>query len=104
MLNHCNHCIDFHLFTSEVIPRFFFYYFSLHFYKYIQKNAFNSSVTSVRRPMLQNFPTPIIPVEKQRIIVSQLETFEASIANLEAQLQEREKQYEHYREKLLAFE
>ena len=32
------------------------------------------------------------------------DTFEASISNLEAQLKEREKQYEYYRNKLLTFE
>ena len=33
-----------------------------------------------------------------------LDTFETSIANLEAQLELREKQYEYYRDKLLKFE
>lgn len=42
-------------------------------------------------------------VEQQRI-VSILDTFEASISNLEAQLKEREKQYDYYRNKLLTFE
>ena len=42
--------------------------------------------------------------EEQSRIVSILDTFEASIANLEAQLKEREKQYEYYRNKLLTFE
>jgi len=42
-------------------------------------------------------------VEQSRI-VDILDTFEASIANLEAQLKEREKQYEYYRNKLLTFE
>ena len=41
--------------------------------------------------------------EEQSRIVSILDTFEASIANLEAQLKEREKQYEYYRNKLLTF-
>lgn len=43
-------------------------------------------------------------LEEQSRIVSILDQFEASIANLEAQLQEREKQYEHYRNQLLTFE
>ena len=42
--------------------------------------------------------------EEQSRIVSILDTFEASIQNLEAQLKEREKQYEYYRNKLLTFE
>ena len=41
---------------------------------------------------------------EQSRIVTILDTFEASIANLEAQLKEREKQYEYYRNKLLTFE
>ena len=43
-------------------------------------------------------------LEVQSRIVSILDTFEASIANLEAQLELREKQYEYYRNKLLMFE
>ena len=44
-----------------------------------------------------------IIVEQERI-VDILDTFEASITNLEAQLKEREKQYEYSRNKLLTFE
>ena len=41
---------------------------------------------------------------EQSRIVSILDTFEASIANLEAQLELRQKQYEYYRNQLLTFE
>ena len=47
---------------------------------------------------------PVPPLEEQQRIVSILDTFEASIQNLEAQLKERQKQYEYYRNKLLTFE
>lgn len=93
-----------HLVKDGIVPKFFYYYFACHFYDYIQKTAFNSSVTSVRKPMLQKFPTPIIDKEKQMSIVSKLETFEQSIANLEQQLAQRERQYKFYRNKLLTFE
>lgn len=43
-------------------------------------------------------------IEEQSRIVSILDTFEASIANLEQQLAQRERQYEYYRNKLLTFE
>jgi restriction endonuclease S subunit len=43
-------------------------------------------------------------LSEQQRIVSILDTFEASIQNLEAQLSQREKQYEYYRNKLLTFE
>ena len=47
----------------------------------------------------------VIPsLQEQQRIVSILDTFEASIQNLEAQLAQREKQYEYYRNILLSFE
>ena len=53
---------------------------------------------------LKNTEIKVPPLEEQSRIVSILDTFEASIANLEAQLKEREKLYEYYRNKLLTFE
>ena len=93
-----------HILSEKIIPKFFFYYFVCHFYNYIQKNAYNSSVTSVRKPMLQKFPVPMINLQKQLTIVNHLDTFEASIANLEQQLSLRQKQYEYYRNMLLTFD
>jgi len=66
-----------------------------------------SSKGGVPRIILKNFKkiTIIIPpLSEQQRIVSILDTFEATIQNLEAQLKEREKQYEYYRNKLLTFE
>lgn len=53
---------------------------------------------------LKNTEIPVPSLEEQSRIISILDTFEASIQNLEAQLKEREKQYEYYRNKLLTFE
>lgn len=47
---------------------------------------------------------PVPSLQEQQRIVSILDTFEASIQNLEAQLEQRQKQYEYYRNKLLTFE
>ena len=52
----------------------------------------------------QRIIIPLPPLSEQQRIVSILDTFEASIRNLEAQLKQREKQYEYYRNKLLTFE
>jgi type I restriction enzyme S subunit len=43
-------------------------------------------------------------LSEQQRIVSILDTFEASITNLEAQLTQRQKQYEYFRNQLLTFE
>ena len=53
---------------------------------------------------LNKISIPLPPLSEQQRIVSILDTFEASIQNLEAQLKERQKQYEYYRNKLLTFE
>ena len=62
---------------------------------------------TIKRLYNYNLKSTVIPVphiEEQSRIVSILDTFEASIANLETQLSQREKQYEYYRNKLLTFE
>ena len=51
----------------------------------------------------QRIVIPVPSLQEQSRIVFILDTFEASIANLEAQLEQREKQYEYYRNKLLTF-
>ena len=48
--------------------------------------------------------TTVPSLSEQQRIVSILDTFEASISNLEAQLEQRQKQYEYYRNQLLTFE
>ena len=53
---------------------------------------------------LNKIEIPIPNLSEQQRIVSILDTFEASISNLEAQLEQRQKQYEYYRNKLLTFE
>ena len=63
-----------------------------------------SSKGGVPRIILKNFKKICVcipPLSEQQRIVSILDTFEASIQNLEAQLSQREKQYEYYRNKLL---
>lgn len=54
--------------------------------------------------VLKDIRIPLPPLSEQQRIVSILDTFEASIQNLEAQLEQRQKQYEYYRNKLLTFE
>ena len=67
-------------------------------------NAYSSSVTSVRRPMLLNFEVPIPSSKAQQEIVDKLDAFENLILSLEQEIKLRKQQYEYYREKLLTFE
>jgi len=62
------------------------------------------SVPNISQAKLADIKICISSTDEQQRIVSILDTFEASIQNLEAQLEQREKQYEYYRNKLLTFE
>lgn len=70
----------------------------------VKRLAGVGSVPNISQEKLSNLEILLPSLEEQSRIVSILETFEASISNLEAQLKEREKQYEYYRNKLLTFD
>ena len=61
-------------------------------------------VSGIKPEQLAQIKIFLPSLEEQSRIVGILDTFEASIQNLEAQLKERQKQYEYYRNKLLTFE
>lgn len=76
-------------------------------YYFYQVAEWKTDGGTIKRLYNYNLKSTIIPLpslSEQQRIVSILDTFEASIANLEAQLSQREKQYEYYRNKLLTFE
>ena len=68
------------------------------------KSMGEGSQNNINGKKIKDYFIPIPSLTEQSRIVSILDTFEASIQNLEAQLKEREKQYEYYRNKLLTFE
>ena len=91
--------------TDKLLPQYCKYCFSTS----IIRNAIVSQSSFTTRASLTGsglsyIVIPVPSLEEQSRIVSILDTFEASIQNLEAQLKEREKQYEYYRNKLLTFE
>ena len=69
-----------------------------------KKKARGGTIKTITKEEFSQFAIPIPSKEEQLRIVTILDQFEASIANLEAQLKEREKQYEYYRNQLLTFE
>ncbi len=83
----------------------YLYYIADHIGKWCKKNINGGgSLLIVSSSKLQHISIPLPSLQEQSRIVSILDEFEASIKNLEAQLEAREKQYEYYREKLLTFE
>ena len=73
------------------------------FFNQKRKYAYGVKVTGIKPEHLARFLIYLPSIEEQSRIVSILDTFEASISNLEAQLAQRQKQYEYYRNKLLSF-
>ena len=67
-------------------------------------NVSKSGIPQLTVPNIKVIQIPVPSLQEQQRIVSILDTFEASIQNLEEQLKLREKQYEYYRNKLLTFE
>ena len=96
-----------HITDNTVLPKYFYYYMRCVFLPYIQQAAVNSSVTSIRRRMLEEFPVPIPPLAEQARIVEILDRFDALTNDitlgLPAEIAARRKQYEYYRDKLLLF-
>lgn len=97
-----------HITDPKVLPRYFYHYMRTAFLPYIQKTMFQGSVASIRRPMLNNFPVPVPPIDVQERIIRVLDNFDTICSDLNsglpAEIEARQKQYEHYRDKLLTFE
>ena len=74
------------------------------FFNQKRKVVVGVKVSGIKPEHLAQIKIYLPSLSEQSRIVSILDTFEASISNLEAQLREREKQYEYYRNKLLTFE
>jgi type I restriction enzyme S subunit len=74
------------------------------FMQFKVKYATGAKVVRLSGENMAKYEVALPSLSEQQRIVSILDTFEASINNLEQQLAQREKQYEYYRNKLLTFE
>lgn len=85
---------------EKVVTNRYLYYF----YQVADWKVDGGTIKRLYNYNLKNTTIPLPSLREQQRIVSILDTFEASIHNLEQQLAQREKQYEFYRNKLLTFE
>lgn len=93
-------------FEKDVLPDYLYEYLNSDVVQkyWIMKANNGGAMTNLNSDIVKATPIYIPSRQEQRRIVTILDTFETSIQNLEAQLKEREKQYEYYRNKLLTFE
>ena len=92
---------------KKVLARFVYYYIGATFYNYIMRNSVSSSVVSIRRPMMVNYPIPVPPIKEQEKVISILDRFDTLVNDLSqglpAEIEARRQQYEYYRDRLLSF-
>ena len=74
------------------------------FFNQKRKVVVGVKVSGIKPEQLAKIKIYLPSLSEQQRIVDILDKFEASIRNMEAQLSQREKQYEYYRNKLLTFE
>ena len=87
---------------DNIITKYVYYYMKTKFKEFIVKNMVGSTVTSIRKPMIENFEIPIPSIEIQEKIVEILDKFTNYVTELQSELQSRTKQYTYYRDKLLS--
>ena len=91
--------------NGSILPRYLFFALSSEkFFVYYNQSLKDGKMPRGEKSRVLSYIINVPSLQEQQRIVSILDTFEASISNLEAQLKQREKQYEYYREKLLTFE
>lgn len=96
---------DAFIYHHSQIAKFIAHLFSSHrFFLFKKMNASGAKVVRISGDKMANYEFPLPPLSEQQRIVSILDTFEESISNLEAQLEQRQKQYEYYRNQLLTFD
>lgn len=89
--------------NNRVNSKFIFYYLRTNFKQFILAKAVSATVTSIRKPMIERFSVPVPPMEVQDEIVRVLDACTELEDSVEAELNARRQQYEHYRDKLLTF-
>lgn len=90
-----------HFTTDEVKTKFAYYYMQAYFKPFIMKRAVSATVTSIRKPMIEEFAVPIPPLPVQVEIVRILDYFTQLAAELAAELAARKSQYQYYRDNLM---
>lgn len=93
-------------YSHYFIPKFVSYYFQTDLFRsQIRRFISSGKISAIHASGLSKATIPIPPLAEQERIVSILDKFEALVnEELPAEIAARRKQYEYYREKLLAFE
>ena len=94
--------------NQNILPKFLFYTITTNkFNLYVEKNQEGTSYPSISDSKVKKYPIHLPPLEEQARIVAILDRFDALCndlsSGLPAEIEARRKQYEYYRDRLLAF-
>ena len=93
---------------NGIDKKYLYYYFKNYLKQYILVNCKKGSVPYITLPMLENFEVNVPNEKEQRYIVEMLDNMDlivtSLVSGLPAEIEARKKQYEYYRDKLLAFD
>ncbi len=93
--------------TSKLLTKFLYFYLKTNESQIMENLVFRGSIPALNKADIENLTIPIPPLEIQQEIVKILDQFLALTTDLQsgipAEIELRKKQYEYYREKLLAF-
>jgi type I restriction enzyme S subunit len=90
---------------DEVLPKWILYCITSNDFKiYVEENQSGSAYPAISDTKVKNFLSPIPSLAIQAEIVRILDTFTELTAELTAELSDRQKQYNYYRDRLLTFE
>ena len=90
-------------FSSDINSQFLYYVMTSKLKEYLSSKKNEAAMTYIVLSALQSFPIPIPPLKIQQEIVKILDKFTQLQAELQAELELRSKQYEHYRDELLNY-
>lgn len=90
--------------SSVLCDSKYLYYYLKTQEQFLKSQIRGGAMKRLSRETIEKLEIPVPSLEKQRQIVSILDTFETYISKLEKMIELRQKQYEYYREKLLTFE
>lgn len=85
-----------HVIDNKLRTKYLYYYMFEYFKNFIMTKAVTATVTSIRKPMIEQFPIAVPPLEVQDEIVHILDDFTLLSAELSAELKARQQQYEYY--------
>ena len=106
--SHKNEMWSYSTINDEVLNIKFLFYLLKNNLKYFKDNSISGKLPQISTGVTDNYKVPIIPIEIQNKVVEILDKFQSLLADtkglLPQEIEQRQKQYEYYRGKLLTFD